>query len=244
MPANRSRASRNTRPVRTSAVAASTRSRAGAAAVAAGVPCRTIPRSAPAAPARGRRAAPPPPAPAPGRARSGRASGAASRPRCRRSRVPPSRPRAGPSSPGTTASRPPAAGRPRASRRPRARGRARRPARPARRRPLVAEPRRDEIGAAVLVPAVVRARVPVAGGVPGRLGIGERALDVVRDGGDPQRLGRLRVQLHDPVERAVEMAAVRVDGERPVPRLRDPVAHATASRSSRAAIRTASAILT
>ena len=49
MPGKRSRASRNIRPSRTSAVAASTRSRDGAAASAAGVPWRTMPRSAEAA---------------------------------------------------------------------------------------------------------------------------------------------------------------------------------------------------
>ena len=49
MPGKRSRASRNIRPSRTSAVAASTCSGDGAAASAAGVPWRTIPRSAEAA---------------------------------------------------------------------------------------------------------------------------------------------------------------------------------------------------
>ena len=47
MPGKRSRASRNTRPLRTRPVAASTRSGLGAAAVAAGVPWVTMPRSAP-----------------------------------------------------------------------------------------------------------------------------------------------------------------------------------------------------
>ena len=52
MPGKRSRASRNIRPSRTSPVAARTCSRDGAAASAAGMPWRTIPRSAGAAASR------------------------------------------------------------------------------------------------------------------------------------------------------------------------------------------------
>ena len=72
----------------------------------------------------------------------------------------------------------------------------------------------------------------------------ERALDVVGHGGDPQRLGGARVELVDPLERAHEVARVRVDRPPPTPAPRRPAAVMRAPRSSRDAARTASAIFT
>jgi hypothetical protein len=110
-------------------------------------------------------------------------------------------------------------------------------------RALLAEPRGDLVGTAVLVPAVVRRVVPVAGRVPGRVRVGERALDVVGDGGDAQGLGGARVEHVDPLERAHEVPRVRMDVLHPRPGGVDQRGHA-APRSSRAAVRTASAIFT
>ena len=68
----------------------------------------------------------------------------------------------------------------------------------------------DHVRAAVLVPAVVLGRVPVAGRVPARRAVRVRALDVVRDGRDPHRLGGVGVEHEQPVERALEVVGVRV----------------------------------
>ena len=102
-----------------------------------------------------------------------------------------------PSSPGTRASRRPAArsasGQPPSSctRTRSATARARSSPAPRSRRPGG-----DHVGAAVLVPAVVLGRVPVARGVPAGRRVRVRALDVVRGGGDlqppPTRPGRAR----------------------------------------------------
>ena len=58
-------------------------------------------------------------------------------------------------------------------------------------------------------------------------GSGIGALDVVRGSGDPRRLGRVRVQLEQPVQRALEMERVRMDLVHPRPALLEQLAHST-----------------
>ena len=85
----------------------------------------------------------------------------------------------------------------------------------------------DHLGAAVLVPAVVLRRVPAHRAVPARGRVRVGALDVVRGGGDPRRLGCVGVELEQPVQRALEMERVRMDLVHPRPALLEQVAHCT-----------------
>ena len=63
--------------------------------------------------------------------------------------------------------------------------------------------------------------------VPARGRVRVGALDVVRGSRDPRRLGRVRVELEQPVQRALEMERVRMDLVHPRPARLEQLAHST-----------------
>ena len=94
---------------------------------------------------------------------------------------------------------------------------------------VFAQPPRRDVGAPVLMPAVVLHRIPVTRRVPVDARIGKSTLDVVQDGGETQALAGLGIELDQPVLGAQEMALVRVVYLlHPLPRRGQEVAHGLA----------------
>ncbi len=94
-------------------------------------------------------------------------------------------------------------------------------------RAALAQPGGDHVGAAVLVPAVVLRRVPAHGAVPARRRVRVRALDVVRGGRDPRRLGRVGSSSSSQCSVRSRWQRVRMDLVHPGPALLEQLAHCT-----------------